>query len=109
MDAAGVEIEPHDFAEKDLTSLLPAQDGPQGASDVGGRQGTRRHLIKQRLKEVKIAAVEQGHLNRGLAQRLSGVQAAEAAADDDDAMRVVHDGYLLPRQRSLATDKLKAE
>jgi hypothetical protein len=40
------------------------------------------------LEEVEVAAVDERHLDRRMPERKRSLKAAEAAADDDDAMRV---------------------
>ena len=89
---APVEVEADDFAHEDAGVALPAQQGAERRGDVGRRQAAGRHLIEQRLKEVEVAPVDQRHLDGGLAQGLGGVEAAEAAAHDDDAMLAFHEG-----------------
>jgi hypothetical protein len=37
---------------------------------------------------MEVAAVDERHLDRRMPERKRSLQAAEAAADDDDAMRV---------------------
>ena len=54
------------------------------------RQRARRHLVEQRLEQVEVAPVDERHLHRWVAEFLGGRQAAEAAADDHDA--VMHTG-----------------
>ena len=46
-----------------LSVALMAQDGADGLGNVGGREHGQRHLIKQRLKEIMIAPIDQGYIN----------------------------------------------
>ena len=46
-----------------LSVALMAQNGADGLGNIGGREHSQRHLIKQRLKEIVIAPVDQRHIN----------------------------------------------
>ncbi len=73
--------------------LLPAEDVAQRHRDVPRRQGSRGHLIAERLEQVVVVAVDQDDLRAGVTQRLDRLEPAEAAADHDNAVpgcRVVH-------------------
>ena len=43
---------------------------------------------KQRLKQVKVAPVDERDVHRGALERHRGVEPGKAAADDDDAVRL---------------------
>ena len=73
-----------DLAEHDLEVLLAAKNGADGGADLGGRQRGGGDLIEQGLKDVVVAAVDEGHVDRGFGQCFGGRQPGEAAADDDD-------------------------
>ena len=49
---------PSHFIHQHLGVGLMAQDGADGLGDVGGREHGQRHLVKQRLKRLMIAAVD---------------------------------------------------
>ena len=51
------------------------------------RERARRHLVGERLEEVEVAPVDQRDLDRRARAARDGLKAAEAAADDDDAVR----------------------
>ncbi len=53
---------------------------------ISSGESARRGLIEQRLEEVEVAAIDQRHLDRRPAQPADSLQAAEAAAHDDDPM-----------------------
>ena len=57
-----------------------------GAIRPGG-QDARRHLVEQRLEQVVVGAVHHRDVDVGVGQRAHRVEAAEAAADDDDPVR----------------------
>ena len=59
----------------------------QRVADLRRREGARRHLVGQRLEEVEVAPIDQRDVDRAARELQRGLQAAEAAADDDDAMR----------------------
>lgn len=63
---------------------LPSQDAAHRPGDVGGRQAGSRHLVKQRLEQVVVVAVDDRDIDRTVGQSLRGEQAAEAGADNDD-------------------------
>ncbi len=70
---------------QDFSVVVMAQDGADGLGDVGRRQHRERHLIEKRLKEVMIAAVDQGHVDGQVREALGRVEAGKASADDDHA------------------------
>ena len=43
---------------------LAAQDGADGLCDIGRRKHRQRHLVKQRLKGVVVAPVDDGYVHR---------------------------------------------
>jgi len=47
-------------------------------------------LIEEGLKEMEIAAVDQGDFDRGALELLRGVQPGEAAAKDQDFVILLH-------------------
>ena len=55
-------------------------------ADIARRQHAGGHLVEQRLEGVEVPLVEQRDVVAAVAQLARGEQAAEAAADDDDAM-----------------------
>jgi hypothetical protein len=52
------------FAEQDFRIFLFAQHLTQRPGNVGRRQRACRDLIKQRLEQMVVAAVDQRHLDR---------------------------------------------
>ena len=64
---------------------LAAQHMANGRRDRRRGQPGRGHLVEQRLEEVMVGAVEQGHIDLRAGQGAHGFKAAETAADDDDA------------------------
>ena len=69
-----------------LHVLLAAEDRPQRVADLARRQGAGRDLVGQRLEEVEVAAVDERDLDVGALEVQGGLEAAEAAAHDDDTM-----------------------
>src|SRR3984893_4969442 len=78
-------IHPGDFSENDGCIPMGAQDSPDRGSNLTWCQYRRRHLIKQRLKEVVIGPVDHNNFGRGISQSLGGGQPAETATDDHDS------------------------
>jgi hypothetical protein len=81
--------------------LLPLEDVAQRGGNVGRAQAAGSHLVEQRLKQVKVAPVEQRDPHRRLAQGQGGIQAPEAAADNDDMRSVVHHWQFILNLRAL--------
>src|SRR5207244_5025403 len=93
--AAAGQVDVSDLSEKHLCILLPLQNGSQRCGNVRRRQRSGRDLVKQRLKEVEVAAVHQRHTHGRVLQPPGGMQAAKAAADDYDMGKLVHLGHVL--------------
>ena len=53
--------------------------------NLAGGERCCRHLVKQRLKQVVVCAVDQDDLRGGFLQCLGGGQSAKTSADDDDS------------------------
>jgi hypothetical protein len=66
-----------------------ASAAAQRRRDFAGREPSGRHLVEQRLEEVKITAVDQRHLNRRASQSFGGVEPAEASPEDNHSMHLV--------------------
>jgi hypothetical protein len=60
------------------------QDGADGLSDIRGRQRARGHLVKQRLEEMMVGAVNQRDARIGMTKGFAERQAAKACAEHDD-------------------------
>jgi hypothetical protein len=84
-----VEVEPAHLAHHDADVALALESGAQGRGDLVRREGPRRDLVEQRLEEVKVAAIDQRHLDRRPAKAANDLQAGKAAAHDDDPMALV--------------------
>src|SRR5581483_7613743 len=82
------EIEVGYLGEHDPHVAVALEDRAQRIRDLARRQRTSRDLIRQRLEEMEVAAVDEGDVDARTAQALRGLQPAEAAADDDDAVHV---------------------
>ncbi len=88
----GPVFQPHDTAGRVEVShlagqhagvLLPLQHAAQRGGDVLRREAAGGDLVEQGLEKVEVAAVDEGDGRRRFAQRLGGVEAAEAAANND--------------------------
>ena len=75
--------------EGDLAVVLAANDRADRRADVGRRERCGRHLVEQRLKDMMVAPIEDGHGDRRLRQRFRGGEARKAAADDQDAVGAI--------------------
>ncbi len=89
-DRLRLQIDRADLAPQHPDVLLLAQDQPGGRGDVAFGQDSRRHLIQQRLEQMRGRLRDQGDVHLGSFggpfERFGRVQAAESASDDDDAM-----------------------
>ena len=63
-----------------------AQDAANRRADIAGRQRAGRDLIQKRLEEVKVAAVDDRHVDGRVPEFARGVQPAESASENDDAV-----------------------
>ena len=59
------------------TFALVPQDPADRRRDVAGRQRRHRDLVQQRLEDVMVAAVDDGHVDRRRLERARGVEPAE--------------------------------
>jgi hypothetical protein len=59
---------------------------PNRGGDVGGRQNRSRHLVKQRLEDVVVAAVDQYDVGVAFSERMSSGDTSKSAADDHDTL-----------------------
>jgi len=71
------------LAQQDVRVLVPVQHLPDGRRDIGRRERAGGDLIKQGLKEMEVAAVEQGHFDRRASERAGGVEPAESPSEND--------------------------
>jgi hypothetical protein len=71
----------------DCHVALFAQHVSRGGRDLARGEDAGGHLVEQRREQVAVGPLDQRDVGVGLAQRLGGEQAAEAAADDHHAVR----------------------
>src|SRR5207253_9867356 len=83
---AALHVDICDFIQPDASVPVTAEHVTQRRSDLPGRQRSGGHLIEQRLKQMVVAAIHKGHLDGRARQPLGGVEAAEAAPDNDYTM-----------------------
>src|SRR5439155_12713945 len=81
------DVEILDVAHQHVAISLVFENRTQRRGDVGGRELASGDLVEERLKEMKVATIDERELDRRAPQRAGGGQTAEATADDDDAMR----------------------
>jgi hypothetical protein len=65
-------------------TLIP-HDSADRRCNIRGRQGCGCDLVKQWLKQVEIALVNQDDFGRRMPQRAGAGQSAESRAQDNDA------------------------
>src|SRR5580704_364957 len=75
-----------DLSLEDLDIRKLGEDAADGLGDFGRAQPGRRDLVQEGLKEVMVAAIEQGDIDLPYtAQRLRCRKPAESAADNQHA------------------------
>ena len=83
-DATADGVEVHGLAEQDLDVGLAAQERPQRLGDLRGRQRSGGDLVEQGREQVVVAAIDERDAHGRVAQAAHGIEAREAAADDDE-------------------------
>ena len=83
-------INVYGLTEKNLRIFLLAQNAAQWSRNFSGRKRTSRHLVQQRLKKMKIPAVNQRDFDGRALQLLRRCQSPKPAAENDDSMFLIH-------------------
>jgi hypothetical protein len=84
-DGLLLEVDAVDVAEVDLDVRGVSELHADGHRDVRRIESSRCHLVKQRLEQMMVAAVDQDDADAILVgERLRRVQPREAGADDND-------------------------
>jgi hypothetical protein len=65
---------------------MPVEDLTYRNSDLALRQDAGGDVVQQRLEQVVVAPIEQGHIDRFSAKEAAGRQPTKASAHDDHAM-----------------------
>jgi hypothetical protein len=78
------------FAEAHFSVLLAFQQDAQRGGDVGRGESASGDLVEQRLEQVKVPPVDQGHLDRSPFQGAGCEEAAKASPDNDNAVLRIH-------------------
>ena len=77
------EIEVHDIVEKHGDVGSVGKNRANGLGNVRRGKSTGRHLVKQRLKQMMVGAVNDRDARVGMAEMLAKSQPAETSADHD--------------------------
>ena len=83
-DALLILVHSCDFTEDHRGVLLVSQNPANRRANLTGGQLRRRHLIKERLKEVVIRTVDQDNLCGRLPQSLGCREASKTSSNDHD-------------------------
>ncbi len=81
-DAAGM-VDAGHLRQQDGGIGLVAQDVTGGRCDLAGGEDAGRHLVQQRLEQVRDGLGDQGDVYVGLRQCLGGEEPPETGTDDD--------------------------
>jgi hypothetical protein len=82
-------VDREDLRQEDVGVPLVAEDRANRVRDVGRRQGSGGHLVKQGLEQVVVASIDHGHPHWRVPQGQSGLEAPEAGPEDHDVGRAV--------------------
>src|SRR4051812_39501846 len=83
-----VDIERLHVAQQNVAIWLPCDNRAQWRRDIRRRKPACCNLVQQRLKQMKVAAINKSNLHCRAPQSAGSIQSAESAADDDDAWEV---------------------
>jgi hypothetical protein len=83
-DGLAPEVDVADLGHHHFAVLLSPEHLADRGGDLGRRQRGRGHLVEQGLEDVVVLAVEEQDVQVRPGQRLRGLEAAEAAADEHD-------------------------
>ena len=85
-DASRVLVDGLDRSEQRRHVPALAQEMPDRPGDLRRRERGGRDLIEKRLKQMMIAAVDEGDADRRPGKPMNGFEPAESGADDDHVM-----------------------
>src|SRR5688572_7749734 len=74
------------FAEKNRAVRLALENPAKRGGNVRGRECAGRHLIQKRLEQMKVAAVDERHVEASATKRAGRIQTRESAADDHNSV-----------------------
>ena len=84
---ARLQVEAGDLGHQDANVAVTLEDRPQRIGDLAGRERSGRDLVGERLEEVEVPSIDERDLDRRPPQPERRLEAAEAAPDDDHAVR----------------------
>jgi hypothetical protein len=82
----GVEVEAGDLGQQDADVAGALEDGAERIGDLTGRKRPGRDLVRERLEEVEVAAIDERHLDGSTPKLRDRLQAAESSPDDNDVV-----------------------
>ena len=86
---ASVEVEVLDLRQEDADIVVALEDRPERVGDLARRKRACRDLVRERLEEMEVAAVDERDLDRRAPKLRHRCEAAEASAYDDDVMALL--------------------
>src|SRR5687768_12871734 len=102
-------VEVAHFAEKHRAIRLALQNPAKRGGDVRRRECAGRHLIQERPKQMKVAPIDERHVDASATKRAGRIQTRESTADDHNTvlrsgrhrLKLLAPGSLLPAPCSL--------
>jgi hypothetical protein len=89
-DQFGRCVDARDLAQQRRDFLAFVHQLPDGPGDLGGTERRRRHLVKERLEQMVVPAVNQRDVRVDALQFLDGGEPTKSPTDDDDLWSVGH-------------------
>ena len=81
-----LQIEPGDLGDQHADVPVALEDRTQRIRDLAGGERAGRDLVGEWLEEVEVPPIDERHVDRGAPEPEGGLEPAETAADDDDAV-----------------------
>ena len=84
MDGIPVEIDRLCVSKQDGRVLLSSNCRAKRVSNIAWVKRSGGHLIQERLEEVIVLPIDQGHSDGGAMKRFDGIEAGKPTANNDD-------------------------
>jgi hypothetical protein len=84
LNISSVHIDARHFTEEDADVAAVTHDPPDRGSNVARGKGGGGHLVEQRLEDVMVPPIEDGHATVRVSEHSARRQPGKSASDDDD-------------------------